>query len=167
MKILALDQSTKITGYSIFANGKLKKYGILVVDIEETNSIERMEQMFSKIKDLIGDTKPDYIVFEHCQFQNNYGVFQLLSQLQGIIMAILFEIDIGFAIIEPTAWKSFCGVKGRKRKEQKMKTQQFVLEKFNKTCGEDESDAIAIGWWATNNIKEEKVVYEEKDRVKK
>lgn len=109
--------------------------------------------MTDGIKSLIQRTKPDYIVFENVQFQNNYGTFQQLSQLQGVIMAYLFETDIGFTIIEPSAWKSCCGIKGRKREEQKKNTQLYVKEKYSYDVSEDEADAVGIGTWAIKNIK--------------
>lgn len=151
-KILNLDQSTKITGYSIFNNNNLGTYGLLKANEDEKNPIERLKEMNDKIIALIKDVRPDYVVFEHVQFQNNYGTFQLLSQLQGIIMADLFKVDLGFTIIEPTAWKSFCGIKGRRRAEQKLNTQKFVKEKYNADVSEDEADAIGIGYWAIHNL---------------
>jgi crossover junction endodeoxyribonuclease RuvC len=151
--ILNLDQSTKITGYSIFKDNNLDTYGLLKANDNETNPIERMKEMNDKIIALINDVNPNYIVFEQVQFQNNYGTFQQLSQLQGIIMAYLFKINIGFNLIEPTAWKSYCGIKGRKRVEQKFNTQKFVKERYGVDVSEDEADAIGIGYWAINNLK--------------
>jgi Holliday junction resolvasome RuvABC endonuclease subunit len=150
--ILNLDQSTKITGYSIFKNKNLDTYGLLCANEDEKNPIERMKEMNDKIIALINNVKPDYIVFEQVQFQNNYGTFQQLSQLQGVIMAHLFLKDIGFTLIEPTAWKSFCKIKGRKRVEQKLNTQIFVKEKYGFNVSEDEADAIGIGTWSSNNL---------------
>jgi len=108
--------------------------------------------MNDKIQSVVKKHKPDYIVFENVQFQNNYGTFQQLSQLQGVLMAYLFEINIGFTIIEPSAWKSCCGIKGRKRVEQKKNTQIYVREKYGYDVSEDEADAIGIGTWAIKNI---------------
>lgn len=153
MKILCLDQATKISGYSIFDNKELITYGTLECNPKEKNPVERMKQMYDKIVDLINEVSPSFIVFENVQFQNNYGTFQQLSQLQGIIMAHLFKTDIGFQIIEPSAWKSFCGIKGRKREEQKKNTIAFVKNKFGIDCSEDEADSIGIGVWAMSQIK--------------
>jgi crossover junction endodeoxyribonuclease RuvC len=153
IKILAIDQATKVSGYSVFKDKNLDTYGLLKVNKEEKNPIERMKEMNDKIIALIDNVIPDYIVFENVQFQNNYGTFQQLSQLQGVIMAFLFSKDIGFTIIEPTAWKSFCCIKGRKREEQKANTQKFVKDKYKIDVSEDEADAIGIGYWSINNIK--------------
>lgn len=153
IKILCLDQSTKISGYSIWENKKLIKYSTLISNPKEKNPIERMKEQYDLIKKLIHNENPDFIVFENVQFQQNYGTFQQLSQLQGLLMASLFEIDIGFQIIEPSAWKSFCCIKGRKRDEQKKNTQLFVKNKYNVDVSEDEADAIGIGFWSINHIK--------------
>lgn len=153
IKILCLDQATKISGYSLFENKKLITYGKLQANEKEKNPIERMKQMQEKIIQLIDEIKPNFIVFEDIQFQQNYGTFKQLGQLQGILMAELFKLDIGFQIIEPSAWKSFCGIKGRKREEQKKNTQAFVKTMYKVNVSEDEADAIGIGFWAINNIK--------------
>ena len=153
IKILTLDQSTKVTGFSVFKESKLDQYGLLTVNKNEKNAIERMKLMSGEIRQLINTIKPDYIVFENVQFQRNYKTYQQLSQLQGVLMALLFEIDIGFTIIEPSAWKSSCEIKGKKRAEQKENTQIFVKNKFGIDVSEDEADAIGIGVWATKNIK--------------
>ncbi|MDD4780340.1 MAG: crossover junction endodeoxyribonuclease RuvC [Tissierellia bacterium] len=149
---MALDQATKISGYSLFEDNKLITYGVLLADEKEKNPIERMKQMNDEIISLIDKYQPDFIVFENVQFQRNYGTFQQLSQLQGIVMAYLFKLDVGFQIIEPSAWKSFCGIKGKKRDEQKKNTQAFVKMMYKVSVSEDEADAIGIGFWAINNI---------------
>lgn len=152
IKVLSFDQSTKITGYSLYNNSSLLTYGTIQSDSNEKNPIERMKQMYDKIKECLIKINPDFVVFENVQFQKNYGTFQQLSQLQGVLMSLLFERNIGFQIIEPTAWKAFCGVKGRKRTEQKANAIQLVKDKFNLYVSEDEADAILIGFWAINKI---------------
>ena len=153
IKILNFDQSTKKSGYSIFLDNKLDSYGTLDSNPNEKNPIERMKEQYDLMKKLIKKIKPDFIVFEHCQFQNNYSTFQQLSQMQGVLMALLFERNIGFEIVEPTKWKSFCKVKGRKRIEQKTSAIQIIKDIYNLDVSEDEADAILIGTWSANYIK--------------
>jgi len=153
IKILAIDQSTKCTGWSLWKDEELSDYGLLESDKTEKNPIERMQQMYFMIKDLIINRKPDYVVIESVQFQSNYRTYSQLSQMQGIIFSILFELDIGFNIIEATAWRKFCNIQGRKRIEQKASTIQMVRDRFVLNVGEDIADAIGIGCWAVNNIK--------------
>ena len=148
-----MDQATKISGYSIFEDKNLITYGILEVDQKEKNYVERIKQMNGKIIQLINNNNPGFVVFEDVQFQRNYQTYQQLSQLQGVIMANLFDLNLGFQIIEPSGWKSFCGIKGKKREEQKKSTQEFVKNKYGIDVSEDEADAIGIGIWAINKIR--------------
>ena len=112
-----------------------------------------MKQQYELIKKLFDSVKPDYIVIEDTQFQNNYKTYSQLSNLQGVIFSILFERNKPFTIIEPSAWKKFCSIKGRKRIEQKASTIQMVKEKYGLELSEDICDAIGIGIWAVNNVK--------------
>lgn len=153
IKILNFDQSTKKSGYSIFLDNKLDSYGTLDSNPNEKNPIERMKEQYDLMKKLIKKIKPDFVVLEEVQYQNNFNTYHQLSQLQGVILSILFERNLPFVFIEPTAWKSFCKIKGRKRVEQKANTIQMVKDEFNLNVSEDEADAIGIGKWAINNIK--------------
>lgn len=153
-KILCLDQSTKITGWSFWQETQLKDYGLLNSNIKENNPILRMKMMSSFLEKLIDNLNPDYVVIEHVQFQNNFRTYGQLSQLQGVIFNILFERNIGFCLIEPTAWRAYSNIKGRKRVEQKANTIQMVKNKFNITVTEDEADSIGIGLWAIDHCLE-------------
>jgi Holliday junction resolvasome RuvABC endonuclease subunit len=146
MKIICFDQSTKITGFSIWENNKLVDYGTL--KYVEKNPFERMQQIHSDITKMILKTKPDFVYIEGVQFQKNYKVYGELSQLQGVMLSIFFIFNINFEIVPPVRWKAFCGVKGRKRKEQKENTIQIVKQNYCIDATEDEADAISIGTYA-------------------
>ncbi len=128
-------------------------YGVLEVNGKD-KLMERMYQMYFKIKELFEVIKPDYVFLEDTQYQNNFASFQALSQFQGIIMGgLLFEKNIGFQIVQPTTWKSAVGVHGKKRKEQKSSAIQIVKTMFGfKDISEDEAEAILIGKWASETL---------------
>jgi len=153
IKILAIDQSTKCSGWSLWENKRLLEYGMLEANKKEKNAIERMHEMYFLIKELIRTQNPNYVVVEHVQYQNNQKTYNQLSQLQGVIFSILFERNLGFTLIEPTAWKKFCNIQGRKRVEQKASTIQMVKDEYNLEVPEDIADSIGIGRWAVSNIK--------------
>lgn len=153
MKILCLDQATKISGFSIWENKKLIKYGLLEVDSNEKNPIERMKLMSDLIINLIKSLSPSFVVIEDVQFQKNQATFLQLAQMQGVLMQYFFSIDIGFQIVKPSVWKGFCGIKGRKREEQKLNTILFVKDRYGFDCSEDESDAVGIGYYASQKVK--------------
>lgn len=153
MKILALDQSTKHTGWSYWDNKRLLKYG--VIDMQESDAaFVRMAQMGSEIDKLVRRFKPNHVVIEQVQFQHNYKVYSQLSQLQGIIMRILFEKNIAFTLVEPTKWRAFDGIKNRKREETKAAAIQAVKDKYYIDVSEDIAEAIGIGLWAIENVED-------------
>lgn len=153
-RILALDQSTKTTGYSVWHGKKLVHYGTVSSNINQNNPFDRMCNMYFEIKDLIEIIRPEYVCIESVQFQNNYNTYSQLSQLQGVIFSLLFEKNLPFILIEPTAWRKFCKISGRKRDEQKAATIQMVKERYGVDVTEDEADSIGIGLWIVNAIKD-------------
>lgn len=152
MKIGAFDQSTKITGVSIFEDGELIKYWHIDSNIKENMPFKRIIKTRNMIKQIITENKLDYIILEQCQFQRNFATYQQLSVLQGALVGMLYDLDKPFTIVPPSTWKSFCGIKGKKRAEQKANTIKMVKEKFNLDVTEDEADSIGIGLWAVDNV---------------
>lgn len=152
IKLLTLDQSTTFTGWCLMENKKYDSSGVLSVNKDE-DTIERLKLMYEEIVNLINRVKPDIVLIEDVQFQRNYSTYRTLSQLQGVIMAYLFEKDLPFYIIPSTAWKSCCGIKGKARKEQKKNTQIFVKNTYGLDVSEDEADAIGLATYGNENIK--------------
>lgn len=111
--------------------------------------------MYFKVKNLIEETSPNFVTIEGVQFQKNQRTYSQLSQMQGLILSTLFERNLGFIVVEPSAWKSYCSIKGRKRVEQKANTIQMVKDRFNLKVSEDIADAIGLGIYTINNIKTE------------
>ena len=140
MKLLSLDQATKITGYAI-KDGNTVHYSTLSVD-PKLEPLERMKHMFDKIKALIEQEKPDYVSIEDTQMQGSPKVYQQLSQFQGALFGYFFDHDTPFVVIPPVVWKSHCGLKGRKREEQKANTIAWVKETYGFEVNEDEADAL-------------------------
>lgn len=164
-RVLALDQATKITGYSIFDGTQLVKYGI-----HETSE-ERQEEKFSNVRgwliNMINIWQPDFIGIEGIQFQTNLeggqrmGVttFEALARLQGVIMVTCFEMGIPFAIYPTNTWRQACGVKGRARAEKKRSMKQLAKDWFDISVTEDEADAIGIGKHAATQFSKTNTIY--------
>jgi Holliday junction resolvasome RuvABC endonuclease subunit len=157
IKVLAIDQSTKVSGYSLWKNKELIKYGTVTSDLKESNPIERMRLMILEIQRLVSETKPNFVVFEDVQEQVNKKVFKQLAQMQGVLIGYLITINMPFTIVMPTEWKCECEIRGKKREEQKLNTQIYVKEHYGFSCNEDEADAVGVGVWANKNVSKEKV----------
>lgn len=146
-KLLALDQSSRTTGYAIFENNKLIGYGKFTVSDSEIE--QRLFKIRQKIQSLIEEHNITEVVMEDIQLQNNVvsnvQTFKTLAQVFGVISELLVELKIPQSAVLSTSWKSTLGIKGRTRPEQKRNAQQWVINTYNVSPTQDECDAICLG----------------------
>lgn len=151
MRVLALDQATH-TGFSVFDDGKLVTYGF--GDFSKyKDSTERINQIKMLLSELIDTYEPDFVGIEDCQLQFNPQTFKLLAMLQGVLRDLLYELDIPYEVVPPTKWRKKCGVKGRKREDQKANAIMFVGRMF-KIDGDidDIAESICIGYYLSKTV---------------
>lgn len=154
-RILGLDQATRISGYAIFEDNKLIKYGTYTA--EGYNTIDRDASVRNWLVSLINNWQIDFVEFEGIQFQTNLqsqsvGVttFEALARLQGILMITLYDLKIPYDICHTSVWRQHCGVKGRTRADKKRSMQLKVKEWYDVNVTQDEADAIGIGRYGTS-----------------
>lgn len=141
---LSIDQASTKSGYSIMVNGKLEVYGLIKA---KGNSIDRLFMMTEVVEYLIDKYHPNFIGLENVQYQSNPQTLILLSKLLGMLENLCHSKKIEYIVIAPKTWKSICGIKGRKRKEQKENTVNFVKENYQIEVVEDIADAISINYY--------------------
>ena len=66
-RILALDQATKVTGYSIFDDGKLVKVGTFTTTSDD--EVARCVSVKNWFLSMLQSWKPDYVGIEGIQYQ--------------------------------------------------------------------------------------------------
>ena len=149
-RTLALDQASKVTGYAIFDDTKLIKYGTFATSSDD--DIERFTMIRAWLLSMIVSWKPDYIGLEGIQFQEEGSgqkmgvtVFQTLARLQGILMITCHDNKVPFEICPTNTWRHSCGVKGKTRTDKKRSMQLLVQQWYGVKVSEDEADAIGIG----------------------
>ena len=76
----------------------------------------------------------------------NVDVFKTLTKQLGIIENDMYEKEIEVFTVLPSEWRKTCGVKGRKREEQKENAIKFVSEKFGLDVSENVAEAICIAY---------------------
>lgn len=155
MKLLALDQSSRVTGWSVFADGALVEYGKFDASTVGTDFGSRLTYIQKKVSALIEQYKIDYVVFEEIQLQNTVGnnvqTFKALAYVQASIIILLHNLNIPYSIVASSSWKSTLGIKGRARAEQKRNAQLYVNTVYNIKATQDECDSICIGTHYTKN----------------
>lgn len=146
-KLLALDQSSRTSGYAIFCGSKLEDYGKFTFEDEDLG--ERLYNIREKVKSLIIENNINEVVFEDIQLQsdigNNEKTFKILAEVFGVIYELVAEMHIPHSTVLASTWKSTLGIKGAARAEQKRNAQLYVTKTYNIEVSQDESDAISIG----------------------
>lgn len=146
-RLLALDQATSTTGYSLWEDGQLVKYGKVKF---EGSAIERVVQARQWLEKVVKMLKEDgyelEVVLEDIQLQHGDVVtFKTLAWVQGVLYAYLTECGIKTTLYFASEWKKSCGVKGKDRGAQKRSAQAYVLNTYGIKATQDECDAICIG----------------------
>ena len=145
--LLALDQSSRISGYAIFQEGKLIKWGKIVV---EDNDIGlRLVKIRKEVENLITTYNINEVIIEDIQLQgnvtNNVQTFKTLAEVFGVIYELVTELNIKNSAVLASYWKSTLWIKGKTRPEQKRNAQEFIQKTYNIKPTQDECDAICIG----------------------
>ena len=166
-RVLAIDQATRTTGYSIFDGQKLVTYGIFNTTL--SSDMTRYSEIKNWLINMIHNWMPDYIVLEGIQFQatstkdgekHTMGVtvFETLARLQGILMMTCYEENIQFEVVSTNTWRAFCGVKGRTRTDKKRSMQLIIKNKYDISVIDDIADAIGIGIYGAAQIQKTSII---------
>lgn len=148
MRILALDQASRITGWAIFDENKLERYGTINVG-KYYELGERLYQIRQQIEHLIDDEHIDVVILEDIyldeSMMNNIQTFKALAEVFGVIYELCVEMKKPVEAVLPKVWRATLGIKGKTRPEQKKNDKLWVQNTYNITPSEDECDAICIG----------------------
>ena len=146
MKILAFDQSSKLSGWSLFENNKYSCSG--VIDKSKIkDSDRRIGEMGLEICKKIQELKPDCVIIENVQQQAGVATVILLSRLQGFILGWCYAHNVRIEIIGPSQWRSTLSFRqgaGVKRKELKAQSIEYVKSNYGLDVSEDEAESICI-----------------------
>lgn len=166
--LLALDMSTKSTGYSIFDGEKLIYSGCLTAS--STDVIKRIKKIMGELKPLLEQYNIDAVIAEEVLPENQYDIKNLRTQkvlmwMQGALEFLIYEYNskIKIEYVYPSEWRKVCGIRtgrGIKRESLKPADISFVKEAFNLDVNDDEADAICIGYFATHNPKPKEINWE-------
>lgn len=146
LKVLAFDQSTKISAYSIFIDGKYVECG--VIDLHKMrDTSERVRAMGVELCKTIGKYNPDKVVIEEVAQQSNALTLKLLARIQGIIIGFCAAHNIETYIVEPSKWRSvlrFHQGAGVKRAELKAQAIEYIKSVYGLELSEDECESCCI-----------------------
>lgn len=150
--LLALDQASKVTGYSIYKNNTFYKHGRIVAN--STDIGERLKHLRDSLIHIIEQYEVDEVIFEDIQLQDNVGnnvaTFKVLAEVIGVVAELLTELKIPYSAVLAGTWRKELGIAGNQRPVQKKNAQKYVKQRYSIDVSEDEADAICIGCYKTN-----------------
>ena len=162
-RLLALDQSSRISGYAIFVDENLIAHGS--INLTEEDVGQRLVLIRKEVTKLIHKYDINEIAFEDIQMQasvgNNVQTFKILAEVFGVILMLCTELKINYTIVSSNTWKSTLKIKGKKRSEQKKDAQRYVLEHYGIKAIQDTVDAICIGAHMIANPGKNTISFEE------
>ena len=149
--ILALDASTRSTGYAVFDKNELITYGCLTASSNDL--INRIQKIILGLNEVFKNYKIDKIILEEVRPEDgmqNIKTHRALMWLQGAIAMLAHEIDkkIEIEYMYPSQWRKHCGIgtgRGVKREVVKQRDIEFVKKTYGLDVNDDIADAIGIG----------------------
>lgn len=159
--ILALDLSTKRSGYCYKINNEIK-YG--AISASSTKVEERIIKQTEEICKIIKENNIDMIIAEEVpeitdkEHPMNNHTRKVLNWLQGQIILNAYKINknIQYDFLEPSSWRSKIGIQHYriKRDAQKLLDINYANEKYNlQLTNEQDDEADAIGIYDAYQIK--------------
>ena len=150
-KVLALDASTRSTGFAIFKDKELLVCNCITAS--STDLYKRIHKMTDCILTIVEQMNIDKIVMEEVipDHSKNTNTFRALMYLQALIYIELHDKFPNFQIemIYPSSWRSVCRIEdGRssKREQKKQKDIDFANKTYNLSLTNDDiADSVCIG----------------------
>ncbi len=150
MRVLALDISTKSTGYAVFDEGELIQSGCITAT--SASVLERIEKITKELEEKVDIDSINKVIVEDplpAFCGHNTVVYKALTYAQGSIAIMLHRHNkLKMEFFTSSEWRAKCGIhtgKGIKRDALKQLDIDFVKENYNKIVNDDEADAIGIG----------------------
>lgn len=157
MRLLALDQASRVTGVAIFDDDKLVKYGTFEIKSNQELG-KRLTQFLENLDKLYAAYHFDAVAYEDIQLQmGNVETYRRLAYIQAMILFWCEKHEKNLYCLSPSHWRKILkdnyGMSwGRKRAEQKQTAIDFIQEHYKKEVDSDTADAICIGCAANIEI---------------
>ena len=148
MRVISLDQSTRVSGWSLFEDGEYVCSGVIDMSKSELETDKRSFEMARRLWTILDSYKPEHLVLENVQQQSNPGTMIILARLAGMIIGYAEAHNINVHILLPSQWRKALGYsQGAKVKRQELKKQSidYVKNNLGFQLSEDECEAICEG----------------------
>ncbi len=146
MKVLGIDPGSRLVGYGIITKQGSEfithTHGTLKLDTKQ-NLLDRLPEIYSFIKNLITEHKPDHVSIEKIFFAQDVQAALKLGHARGVALLAVKEIRLPVFEYSPNEVKLATVGHGHADKEQVAKMLGLLLGVKNFET-QDASDALAI-----------------------
>jgi len=155
--LISIDPGTIKAGLALFKNEKVVKSKQLI--LKGNSFYPHLQSLKQGVEAFFSQYTPidTYLALETPFIGFNPQSGLKLGQARGLILGIAFHYKMHIVDISPQEIRAYYGV-GNKAKKQAY--QDIIKLEYNKSCtaGEDELDAIAIGFTAIHKIRNAKLL---------
>lgn len=155
-KLIGLDTSSSITGYSVFESGEYMNSGVIDLKKYKGTGQERMDEMCISIARILEKENPDIVVAEETSVTRNAAGQRMLTMILGFVYGWCLLRGVYFEMLKPTVWRKLISSekKGKKREELKAWSIAKVEALYRIKVSDDQSDSILIGQAYVNKYKD-------------
>lgn len=153
LRIMALDQSTTETGFSVFDNAELVHSGSIALPGDEP--MDRIVYLVEWVMSCIKNWNIDQVAIEDIQLQffkgkgNNESAqvktYKTLAHLQGALLFMCHQLSINCHVIHVSTWRAHAGITAKTRHDAKVSAKKKMEAKYDRVFSVDEAEAICIG----------------------
>lgn len=148
--IISIDQAKK-SGFCVSRGDEILLYGTFVSNAKDYHDVTNEAKIF--LKALIDEYNPILVTVEDIYGGLSRSTMKQLGILQGVLVNLLVEKHILFAIIAPSTWQSKLEYDKKGGLNSKKWSQWRVMDTLGLKVGEDTADAINMNYYARHFIK--------------
>lgn len=148
MRLVSMDQSTRVSGYAVFDDGKYVSSGLVDMSKSKLETDERSFEMAKTLWKVLKKYKPEHLIIEETQQQSNVKTVITLARLQGMIIGYAEAHGVKVHILQPSKWRAALGYRQGskvKRAELKQQSLDYVRENLGLDLPEDQAEAVCEG----------------------
>ncbi len=147
MNVLALDLSTKSTGFCVGKDGTIQDHGLVVATSRDV--VKRIIKIRDRIQELVDEYDIDVMVMEEVRPEYNSHTNKVLMWLQAaVVIAAVEENDkVQYEFIGASQWRAALKMKqgrGVTRDQLKPQSINYVKDHYGWSVNDDEAEAICI-----------------------
>ena len=149
-RVVSIDQASHKVGISIFDNGGLSYFMLLELTGDFPVRLSKLYSYLTQV--IIKGWKPDYLVFEDIQYQDNALTHKTLGMVLGVCVLAATLNEIEHTELVNKVWQSEFNIAGSSRIVQKTNVVKRVEEYYKIKVTDDVADSILMGKYACNKL---------------